>query len=282
MPDFGIVKKGRKTKITPEMSQVVKVHLTGSRTATLSTARQHLQDNGVTVGKTSVWRLAHMEEISYKRTAFKGEVVLSQRIIDCRFDYGMRVNEMADEEILFLDETGFNLHIAVTRSWSQVGQTPVVIVPANKGQNVSALVCISTSGVMSIEMKDGAFNRIDFVDFLTDLAHRHRSLLRGETILVMDNARIHHAVDVINFLEENSIRNMFLPPYSPELNPIELFFGTVKAAYRKDGPARTRTELKRRIRDTFTIVGADVDMTRSYAHMRQFVAKAMNREPFSS
>ena len=81
-----------------------------------------------------------MEEISYKRTAFKGEVVLSQRIIDGRFDCGMWANEMADEEILFLDETGFNLHIAVTRSWSQVDQTPVDIVPANKDP-LSPLLC---------------------------------------------------------------------------------------------------------------------------------------------
>ena len=49
---------------------------------------------------------------------------------------------MIDDELWYLDETGFNLHIGVTRSWSEVGQTPVVVVPANKGQNVSALVCI--------------------------------------------------------------------------------------------------------------------------------------------
>ena len=94
----------------------------------------------------------------------------------------------------------------------------------------------------------------------------------------MDNARIHHAVDVINFLEENRISYMFLPPYSPELNPIELFFGTVKAAYRKDGPARTRAEMKRRIRDIFNAFEEGIDMTRYYSHMRQFVAKAVNRE----
>ena len=135
LPDFGIVKKGRKTKTTPEMSQMVKAHLTGSRTATLLSAKQHLEDAGIVVGKTTVWRLAHMGDISFKRTAFKGEVVLSQRIINTRFDYATKVDEIADDELLFLDETGFNMHIGVTRSWSEVGQTPVVVVPANKGQN---------------------------------------------------------------------------------------------------------------------------------------------------
>ena len=280
LPDFGIVKKGRKPKTTPEMSRMVKDHLTGSRTATLSSAKKHLADEGIIVWKTTVWRLANMEDISYKRTAFKGEVVLSQRIMDRRFEFGGQVDEMADDELWYLDETGFNLHIGVTRSWSEIGETPVVIVPANKGQNVSALVCISTSGVMSIAIKDGAFNSVDFIEFLSDLIYRHQELLRGEKTLVMDNARIHHAVDVINFLEENQIRYMFLPPYSPELNPIELFFGTVKAAYRKDGPARTRAEMKRRIRDTFNTVDEGIDMTRYYSHMRQFVAKAVNREQF--
>ena len=133
---------------------------------------------------------------------------------------------------------------------------------------------------MSISIKDGAFNSVEFIVFLTALSYRHQSLLRGETTLVMDNAKIHHAVDVINFLEENSICYMLLPPYSPELNPIELLFGTVKAAYRKNGPARTRAEMKRRIRETFHDVDEGVDMTRYYDHMRQFVAKAINREQF--
>ena len=76
---------------------------------------------------------------------------------------------MADDELWCLDETGFNLHIGVTRSWSEMGETPVVIVPANKGQNVSALVCISASRVMSIAIKDWAFNSVDLIEFLSDL-----------------------------------------------------------------------------------------------------------------
>ena len=106
---------------------------------------------------------------------------------------------MTLDELFSIDETGFNLHIGVTRPWSQVGQTPVVIVPANKGQNVSVLVCISTSGVKTIDTKDGAFNSVDFIEFLTDLAHRFQGLMNGEVTLVMDNAKIHHAIDVTHF-----------------------------------------------------------------------------------
>ena len=278
-PDFGIVKKGRKPKTTPEMAQLVKDHLTQTRTATLSSAQQFMRGRGVDLGTSSIWRLAHMASISFKRTAFKPELVLTERIIEARFVYAMMVNEIADDELLFLDETGFNLHIGVTRSWSEVGQTPVVVVPANKGQNVSALVCISTRGVVSIDIKDGAYDSVEFVAFLTELAWQNQGLLRGDVTLVMDNARIHHAVDVTQFLNENRIRHIFLPPYSPELNPIELLFGAVKAEYRKDGPAQTRVEMKRRVRETFRKVGG-ADLSEYYGHTRGFVEKAMNREPF--
>ena len=179
----------------------------------------------------------------------------------------------------FFDETGFNLPIGLTRSWSEVGNTPVVVVPTNKGKNISALVCISTSGVVSIVIKEGAFNSVDFKDFLDNLIRVHPSLVRGESTLVMDNAKNHHAVNVTNFLEEKNVRNMFLPPYSPELNPIELF-GTVKASYRRDGPAQSKMELMGRIQETFQRVGEEVDMRRYYQHMRQYVVKAMNREHF--
>ena len=51
LPDFGIVKKGRKAKVTPEMSRMVKDHLTGSRTATLSSAKSTSRKRESLLGK---------------------------------------------------------------------------------------------------------------------------------------------------------------------------------------------------------------------------------------
>ena len=280
LQEFEVVKLGRKVKATPEMARMVKDHLTQSRMATLSTAKRHLEDAGIVLGKTTIWRLVHSDSLSFKRTALKGEVTLTQRVIESRVAYATLVNSIPDDQLLFLDETGFNLHLGVTRAWSEVGQTPVLVVPTNKGTNVSALVCISTAGIKSIEVKDGAFNSTDFVSFLTDLVNQSPEVSGGGATVVMDNARIHHAVNVTRFLMEKGVRNIFLPPYSPELNPIELLFGTVKAQYRRDGPARSRDEMKRRITETFHSVSGRVDLREYYRHSREFVAKAMNHEPF--
>ena len=53
------------------------------------------------------------------------------------------------------------------------------------------------------------------------------------SVLVMDNARIHKNEKIRSIVEEFGGRVLFLPPYSPDLNPIELAFSTIKSWLRK-------------------------------------------------
>jgi len=52
------------------------------------------------------------------------------------------------------------------------------------------------------------------------------------SVLVMDNAKIHHDEEMINLIERIGCRILFLPPYSPDYNPIELAFSTLKAWFK--------------------------------------------------
>jgi hypothetical protein len=51
----------------------------------------------------------------------------------------------------------------------------------------------------------------------------------NNSVIILDNATIHHDENLINILEELGCRIIFLPPYSPDLNPIETAFGTIKS-----------------------------------------------------
>jgi len=68
-----------------------------------------------------------------------------------------------------------------------------------------------------------------FLDFLTHVLERYRDKF---IVMVLDNARIHHATLLDSFLEENKHRLflLFLPPYSPDLNPIERMWKWLKEA----------------------------------------------------
>ena len=208
-------------------------------------------------------------------------MVYGPRIINDRFNYARRVNEMSDEELWFLDESGFNLHIAPLRCWSRVGRTPVQRVRPNRGVNVSLLMCISTEGVVFFVVKSGSFKAPDFIDFVEGLADRFPADANGDVCLVMDNAGIYHARDAEEFMVENGINHIFLPAYSPDLNPIENAFGVLKARYRSRGVAQTRAEMKRRIRDVIEEMNRELNPRAFYDHMRQYVELALNRESFN-
>ena len=152
-----------------------------------------------------------------------------------------------EDELWFLDETGFNLHVCPNRCWSEVGHTPVQPVQPSKGKNMSVLMCIASEGIQHFEMKDGAYKSGDFVSFVEELAEQFPKIQTGRACLVMDNARIHHAVQAREYLEENNIRHIYLPPYSPDLNPIENVFGVLKQRYRSLGVPTTRAEMATQI-----------------------------------
>ena len=97
----------------------------------------------------------------------------------------------------------------------------------------------------------------------------------------MDNARIHHARATTAFLQEKNINHIFLPPYSPELNPIENVFGVLKARYRRRGVVHSEGQMKRRIKNIIDEMNEDLDVQTFYDHMRRFVERAMNRQPFN-
>ena len=77
--------------------------------------------------------------------------------------------------------------------------------------------------------------------------------LNGNSVLIMDNMKSHHAKAVRNLLDSSGVRYIYLPPYSPDLNPIEKLWSTVKSFLRKF-KARTLDALPNAIQCAFQTV----------------------------
>ena len=77
--------------------------------------------------------------------------------------------------------------------------------------------------------------------------------LDGNSVLIMDNMKSHHAKAVKNLLDSSGIRYIYLPPYSPDLNPIEKLWSKVKAFLRKF-KARTLDTLPNAVQRAFQTV----------------------------
>ena len=129
--------------------------------------------------------------------------------------------------------------------------------------------------------QNGSFKAADFVEFLEALSDPCPVVRNGEVCLVMDNTRIHHSRVAQAFLRDNNISHIFLPPYSPELNPIELVSGVLKRRYRKRGVAQSEGQMKRRIKKVIDEMNEDLDVQTFYDHTRRFVEMALNHQSFN-
>ena len=131
----------------------------------------------------------------------------------------------------FLDESGFGRHTARrSHAWSRRGDRAIVREPLIQGQNITLLSCIGVDGVVLQQYSKGGYNTERFMHYV----ERVLPHLPWGATLVMDNAPIHKAcVDWMQRVAAlQGIVIVFLPPYSPDYNPIETFFKNVKGELR--------------------------------------------------
>ena len=134
---------------------------------------------------------------------------------------------------MFLDEAGFSLALSVLYGWGKKGEPLIEAVPARRGKNLSVLGAFDVEGMVATTSKAGAMSRADVERFLQkDLL----PLLLPGCVLILDNASIHKGGQIERLVKRAGCRVLYLPPYSPDLNPIELAWAFVKRGVRKCGP----------------------------------------------
>jgi len=115
------------------------------------------------------------------------------------------------------------------RSRSHKGLRAYFKRPGRRGGNISLVGAIRLGESPVLYPFDGAVDGARFLAFIDQwLLPR----LRKDDVVIMDNCRIHHIADVEERLKTVGARPLFLPPYSPELNPIEEAWSLIKAVFK--------------------------------------------------
>ena len=144
------------------------------------------------------------------------------------------------ERLKFVDESGVNL--ALTRLYGRApgGTRAVGSAPQNYGTNVTLLGALSLSGLDALMTVDGATDGEVFRAFVEQVLCP--TLCPGD-IVVMDNLSAHKVAGIQDALAGCGAQVVYLPPYSPDLSPIELCWSKLKTILREVG-ARTREALE--------------------------------------
>jgi transposase len=143
------------------------------------------------------------------------------------------------QRLVFVDEMGANVSLSPLYAWSRRGRRAFGSAPKNWGKNVTLLASITREGLGPCLAVEGATTREVFEAYMEGVLAP--SLSPGRMV-VMDNLSAHKGGKVKEIIEGRGCELIYLPPYSPDLNPIEQAFSKVKGLLRK-AEARTRESL---------------------------------------
>ena len=147
--------------------------------------------------------------------------------------------DLDPEKLVFVDETGASTKMARLRGRAPRGHRCRAPVPHGHRKTTTFVGALRLSGMTAPMVLDGAMHGAAFLAYVEKVLV---PTLRPGDIVVMDNLACHRSAAVRNAIRQAGAELRFLPPYSPDFNPIEMAFSKFKA-YLKRRAARTVTEL---------------------------------------
>ena len=174
---------------------------------------------------------------------------------------------MDPERLVFIDETWASTAMARTHGRALRGQRLRMSVPFGHWKTTTFVAGLTARGLVAPWVLDGAINRDAFEAYVAQVLVPD---LRAGDIVVMDNLSSHKGPKVRALIEAGGASLVYLPPYSPDLNPIEMAFAKLKALLRK--------AQKRSIPDLWTTIGNLLDRftpaeCRNYFHAAGYPAR---------
>jgi len=163
--------------------------------------------------------------------------------------------------LIFLDESGANLRMAPLYGRAQGGERVVHAVPFDRGNRITMLSAISFEKIEAALYGEWATDGDIFLNFivkcLCPVLHKHH-------VVIMDNVAFHQVCGIREAIEGTGAKLIYLPPYSPDLNPIEQMWGKIKNCLRKES-ARTLDKFAISIKAAFMKINS-TDLTNWYRH----------------
>ena len=232
----GVVDSSEPTKKTsrwpPEVCLAVEKYCKEHPTFYLDELKEFLETNFPEVTNRSVSTICRALNFDLKltrkvltkaaREALPAEIRNYQAKMKCIYSY--------PAQLVFIDETSKDGRHAYRRyARSKQGTKAHVKLPFSRGKRVSILAALNVNGFMCWETTRDTFTRASFHKaFAKKVVPKLNPWPLPNSIVVMDNAKIHMYKELEEAVHQCGARLIFLPPYSPQLNPIEVCFGRLK------------------------------------------------------
>lgn len=242
---------------------------------------QRMASNNIHISQSTVSKTLKKLDLTRKRVKKVAHRTIEPDVIAQRKAYSINIRTIPVNRLCFLDETGVNLHTTARFGYSPKNTPCTSIVNSDKGKNISFLVLINNNTILNYCSVEGAFNSDVFFGFILHCIDH--GFIRTDNYIVMDNCRIHKNPRMLSYLASRNFNILFLPPYSPQLNPIEEVFSLVKSRYHQKRPKATNsTEIQINMFEVMEDINNDISImiSRYYDHMQHYLDLAFTGSIF--
>ncbi|WP_272800718.1 IS630 family transposase [Sphingobium sp. AntQ-1] len=230
-------------KLSGEQELALAAHMRSRPGITLAQAQAWLlAEYGVELSTGAVWNAARRLGLSFKKSARAAEQ--DRPDVAARRKLWRAAQPFLDpESLVFLDETGVNTKMARLYGWSPVGERCRDKAPFGHWKTMTFVAGLRLTGMTAPWVLDRA---MDGDAFRTYVQHVLAPTLKPGDVLVLDNLPAHKVAGIREAIAARHAQIFYLPPYSPDMNPIEMAFSKLKALLRQE-PARSVDALVKHI-----------------------------------
>ena len=242
---------GAEAKLTSKHYPVLEEIINAQNDLTLAEISQKLAEKtGIKVSQSTICRALQKMKLTRKKKTFHADKQKSEEVKQLRLEYQLIMWAIETNNLVFIDESGANLNMAITYARSTKGRRAHGPKPHNKGKNLNIIAAIAITGVIAALSFFGSNDTLSFLFYVTDVLVPQ---LNRDMVVVMDNLNLHTTDEVRKAIEDTGAKLVFLPTYSPDLSPIEMFWSKVKSILRSISP-RTTEQLHSAITVAFNSV----------------------------
>lgn len=142
------------------------------------------------------------------------------------------------ERLVFLDESAALTNLTRAHAWSRRGERALGTAPGGRWERVTILGALGLEGILGAMSVAAATDGAVFHAYLDQVLLPELRRTKPDAVIVMDNLGAHKAGAVRALLDGSGFTYLYLPPYSPDLNPIEMAWAKMKSLLRQ-AAART-------------------------------------------
>ena len=202
----------------------------------------------------------------------RDEEVQAQRLEFCQAMTGILEHR---ENFFYVDEVGFQVNMRSFYGRSRVNTRAIQMTTALRSRNFTVIASMAVDCVFHYAILNGPANSDHFKEFAVELLRYIKDTTYGPAFVIMDNVAFHKRRDILQLFEtgEHEVQFRFLPPYTPQLNPIENVFSQWKSKVRSLKPT-TEPELEAAIHSAAAEI-TSMQCSNYYRHCENNIFKCL-------